>query len=250
MSIELESGIEESYKEAYEFILQVKDGLQKNNRFFVDECFLHKLNAIFEEAETSIEKGTILYRARKYNREEIDESRLGTQFEGYNAEESFVNLGSKWPTSGRMNAQGITVLYVANDIRTAITELHPYFEEYYSVASIEVKNSLKIADLSKGWSTNDDDFTRFLAVYVQEWVSQGSSEKDYVFPQYISSYCKFLGYDGIGYRSKYATRENVRNNLGINYTIFNHSKCKAIESKLYQVRRVAVSISPYRSYME
>ena len=49
-----------------------------------------------------------------------------------------------------------------------------------------------------------------------------------------------MGYDGIAYRSKYFSRSNVRNEAGVNVTIFNYDKCYPISSKLYSVNKVAV----------
>lgn len=232
-------------REAFDYITAVKEGLQSSNRFFADERFTGYLKTIFSEAEAYIPSSTEFYRARRYDASNIDSSKIGTKFEGYDAKASFVNEDSKWPSIGRMNPEGISVLYVASDIRTAITELHPYFSEIYSVATIIANEQLRIADLSRSESFISDDFTRNLAVYVQEWVSKGLTNKDYVFPQYVSSYCKSQGFDGIAYRSKYATRENTRKQEGINYTIFNYEKCEVISTKLYNVGKVSVQVSPY-----
>lgn len=232
-------------REAFDYITAVKEGLQSSNRFFADERFTGYLKTIFSEAQAYIPSSTQFYRARRYDANRIDSSKIGTQFEGYDEKESFVNADSKWPSIGRMNPEGISVLYVASDVRTAITELHPYYTEIYSVATIIANERLRIADLSKSESSINDDFTRNLAIYVQEWVSQGSGNKDYVFPQYVSSYCKSLGYDGIAYRSKYATREDARKRKGINYTVFNYEKCRVIRTDLYNVGTVTVQTSPY-----
>lgn len=233
-----------SLKEAFEYVKRIREGLQSENRFFVDEHFLKCMDFVFHEAEKTLHNGKHLYRARPIRNEEIKKELSGTQFEGFDAENSFVNSKSKWPTSGRMNPQGITVLYTASDVRTAVTEHHPYFGQTFSVATILVKEDLKIADLSTSYSALDDSFLRYFSLYIQEWISEGSGEKDYVFPQYISSLCQHLGYDGIGYRSKYATRSDVRNQKGINYTIFNYSKCEPIESKLYVASHISVRVEP------
>lgn len=232
-------------REAFDYITTVKERLQSSNRFFTDEKFTEYLKTIFSEAEAYIPSSTEFYRARRYDASNIDSSKIGTQFEGYDEKGSFVNADSKWPSIGRMNPEGISVLYVASDVRTAITELHPYYTEIYSVATIIANEQLRIADLSRSESFISDDFTRNLAIYVQEWISQGSSNKDYVFPQYVSSYCKSLGYDGIAYRSKYSTRDNARKREGINYTVFNYEKCRVISSKLHNVGIVSVQVSPY-----
>lgn len=134
---------------------------------------------------------------------------------------------------------------MASDVRTAVSELYPYYDQTFSVATIRVKDGLKIADLSQGGSGIKDDFIRHLSLLIQDRISKGGSEKDYIFSRYVASLCKKLGHDGIGYRSKYSTHEDVRNKTGINYTIFNYEKCEAIESKLKNVEGLSVKIDDY-----
>jgi len=136
-----------------------------------------------------------------------------------------------------MNPIGISVLYVASDAKTCIKELHPGVEELISVATIETTKELKVADLSKGNSRLDNAQASYLSIYVQELISQGYKERDYIFPQFVSSYCKSLGFDGIGYRSRYATREQINKKSGINYTFFNYrDRFKVTSSKQALIR--------------
>ena len=104
--------------------------------------------------------------------------------------------------------------------------------------------ALKIVDLSKSSSHSDDPYIRHLSIYVQEMISQGYNDRDYIFSQFISSYCQSLGYDGIGYRSKYATRAQANKRQGVNITFFNYDGCAPVESKLYQITRIATGIQP------
>ncbi len=233
-------------RDVYAYISSVKSNLIADNRFFTDSKFLEYLKATFNESQRNIQAESEFYRARRYDYHYIDDEKIGTDFEGFDREASFVNLKSDWPSFGRMNPQGIQVLYMATDVRTAITELHPYLDEVFSVAKIKAKENLRIVDLSFSGSSIDDDFSRILSIYVQEWISQGFEERDYIFSQFIASYCKYLGYDGIGYKSKYATRDNARRKLGVNYTVFNFKKCEVVESKLYRIDRVSIQVSPLK----
>lgn len=238
-------------------ISSIKENLEYRNRYFSDSGFLSRLRLTFEKStkiyaseDQNLKKASgaetiSFYRARNYTNEEINQQKLTSDFQGYDKEGSFVNLKSRWASSGRMNPQGITVLYVASDERTAITELHPHLDEVYSVATIKIKKgeTLKIADLSQ--KLVDDEFTEELT----EAISMGNSEEDYVFPQYVASFCKSLGYDGIGYRSKYSLRDDVKHNRGINYTIFNYEKCEVLSSKLFRIGQVSVHYHPFINYL-
>ena len=242
-SIETEKLLEETWR----YISEIKESLESDNRFFTDPSFLASLSVIFDECSVTLPAQAELYRARIYNEEDKQEKRrggsLGQIFEGYDEKGSFVNEANKWPTPGRMNPIGISVLYVASDAKTCIKELHPGVEELISVATIETTKELKVADLSKGNSLSDNVHDSFLSVYVQELISQGYADRDYVFPQFVSSYCKSLGFDGIGYRSRYATREQINKKSGINYTFFNYrDRFKVTSSKLYEVTNIATTI--------
>lgn len=242
-SIETEKLLEEIWR----YISKIKSSLESDNRFFTDSGFLTSLKRIFDECSVTLPARTDLYRARIYNEEDKQEKRrgnsLGEKYEGYDEEGSFVNESNKWPTPGRMNPIGISVLYVASDVETCIKELHPGVEELISVATIKTTKELKVADLSKGNSLSDNVHDSFLSVYVQELISQGYKERDYIFPQFVSSYCKSLGFDGIGYRSRYATRGQANEDVGVNYTFFNYNdRFDVTGSKLYEVTNIATTI--------
>ena len=238
---------EELLEKTWRYISKIKESLESGNRFFTDPDFLTSLSAIFDECSVTLAAQTDLYRARIYNEEDKQEKRggssLGKQYEGYDEEGSFVNESNKWPAPGRMNPIGIHVLYVASDVETCIKEMHPSVEELISVATIKTTKELKVADLSKGNSLSDNVHDSFLSVYVQELISQGYKERDYIFPQFVSSYCKSLGFAGIGYRSRYATRGQANEDVGVNYTFFNYNdRFDVTGSKLYEVTNIATTI--------
>lgn len=232
----------DSRQNAYQYLHKVCQGLQQTNRFFVDEEFLSQLKTIFELHKDICPTRKKLYRARVFSREEFHPEKIGTQYEGFDAEQSFVNKNAKWASFGRMNPAGITVLYAASDISTAVSELHPYFGSMYSVATIKILQPLQIVDLSQSVSYCTSMFLSSLSLEIQELLSHGSNEIDYILPQYISSYCKHLGYDGLVYRSKYVSRTTAQSKKGLNFVIFNYNKCEVINSKLYEVDKLSIRL--------
>lgn len=229
--------------DTWNYISKTKESLEAKNRFFTDERFLYSLKKIFEESSHNYKPNTTFYRSRIYKADDkfdkLHGSAKGQVFQGYDAKESFVNTQEKWAQGGRMNPAGVIMLYVSSDENTSIRELHPAANELISVAKVVNDSPLKIADLSKSDSMMDDDSLRYLSVYIQDLLSQGYSEKDYVFPRYIAACCQHLGYDGIGFRSKYALRSDVKDHKGINITIFNYENCHAISSKLVRVKKIS-----------
>lgn len=225
------------------------ESLKNKNRFFIDEWSLDALRHLFNERESFIQKDSILYRAREYDSREV-KNKKDKNYEGYDAEGSFVNFHTKWPTEGRMNPQGIYTLYCASDIETCIAELKPHSGGEYSVATIVPKQQLKIADLSIRVELKDekDVFFSTLCKYIVNGLSKGSGGEDYIFPQFIAAFCKHCGYDGIAYRSKYASFADTELCKGINYSIFSYDKCEPKDSKIYDVEEVKIKItrSPFR----
>ena len=231
--------MDKDYLKAKELVKKAKKTIQEENRFFPDSIFVKELNSICTENEILVPEGRIFYRARMFDRN-YKRSTVDKCFEGYSKEESFVNMNDRWNAYGRMNAQGIKVLYVATDERTTIMELHPGSQDLLSVALIRLNENLKIVNLSSGVARGSEEFHLFVSTEVQEIISQGHTERDYVFSQYISSYCKYMGYDGIAYKSKYARKADVKEGNGVNIAIFNYEKCEPIGSYLKEVESISV----------
>ena len=228
------------YREMIEYITHTNNnGNDKYNDY---------LKNIFKDCKKSFKD--ITFRSRLFypleephKVKELIEHPKNKDFQGYSKEDSFVYPGD-WPSSGRMNKYGIKCLYTASDIDTSILEIDPSIDSYVSVATIECKEELSIVDLSKSESSNNDDFLRYLSLLIQERLKLGNSENDYIFPQYIASVCQSLGYDGIGYRSRFSNnRLSTRYKAGINYAIFNFDKCEATSSRVFTVNKLSITSS-------
>ncbi len=213
-----------------------------------DDEYNTYLKAIFKDCQKPFKDKT--FRSRLFHPlenpflvEELIKHPKDKDFQGYSKEDSFVYPGD-WPSAGRMNKHGVKCLYTASDIETSMLEINPSIDSYVSVATIKCKEDLIIADLSKSESSINDDFLRYLSLLIQERLKHGNSENDYIFPQYIASVCQSLGYDGIGYRSRFSNnRLSVRYKEGINYAIFNYHKCEATSSKIYRVDELNITRS-------
>ena len=235
----------------WNYISQVRSSLEKSNRYFpdTDNQFIENLRWIFTNCSKPINSGAILYRGRIYTADDKwdkwhhPELYRNLDYAGYNAEESFVNVNTAWCAQGRMNPEGICCLYTAQDIETCVKELNPGYCELISIADIQISNDLLIADLSRSFAMGNsiDKFKIDLSVYIQELITQGGyNQKDYISPQFIAECCKNMGYDGIAYRSKYCSMNDIQNGRGINVTLFNYGKCAPIGSKLYRIDKISI----------
>ena len=121
--------------------------------------------------------------------------------------------------AGRMNAQGIPVLYLTLDPKTALDEVNSSERQYASVASYRVEDSFPVLDLTKLASIKVPSIfdaegrakistIRFLKKF-NEQISQKATDEqiDYVPTQIVTEYFRFLNrdnssrYQGILYNS-------------------------------------------------
>lgn len=118
-------------------------------------------------------------------------------------------------TSGRMNAAGINVLYLALDPETALCETNVGNMDYATIASFRIKNTIRVLDLTKIKSMalpsifdEDNRHKRSPMLFLQrfsETISQKRSNRDididYVPTQIVT---EFFRYVRTGNTEKYA----------------------------------------------
>lgn len=95
-------------------------------------------NRLKEKAENHcivFESGTLLYRARKIENDEV-----------FSKEEDMLEPITGIPNIGRFNPYGVSTLYLSEDWETAKLELNA---DKFQVAEIEIKKSLRVIDLKR-----------------------------------------------------------------------------------------------------
>lgn len=148
------------------------------------------------------------------------------------------------PGAGRINPEGISYLYLADNIRTASLEVRPVISQYLSIAEIEVLEDINLFDFSKKYDDSDElqknwDNAIRLSV-LSEYFSNSnySGESAYLATQYISEYIKNKKrkdgssmFDGLCFKSS-LDRD------GLNYVLFDVSqdrKYKINNSSVFQM---------------
>jgi hypothetical protein len=143
----------------------------------VDHEVLEYVKKVAETNKKTIEKGTILFRARLFTgetgflnhinrdwneKEELDSfgkymkaknkhaitSRNESGFWGYDEKDSFVPEDNKTVGDGRANPPLIRYLYTAEKPYTALVEVRPYLDSLVSIAEIRVNDDIHVADFS------------------------------------------------------------------------------------------------------
>lgn len=116
-------------------------------------------------------------------------------------------------SSGRMNAEGVPCLYVADSSVTAVAEIRAGMHDRVAVATLRPKGSFKYVDLGKLRNISpfdavdcssllvNRDQIKDLANGLAAPVRTSDSRLDYVPTQYLSELIQRNGYMGIGYPS-------------------------------------------------
>lgn len=155
-------------------------------------------------------------------------------------------------SAGRANPYGISYLYVASSINTAISELRPHKNEKLTIAEFEVsaESPLILVDLRNPRKTispfdkldeieqllSDIELLVRLGNDLTQPVLNEDADLEYLPSQFLCEYIKFLGYDGVIYESALGD--------GFNIAIFDARQLRAIKSADHIVDAIDISHSP------
>ncbi|MFT5876007.1 MAG: hypothetical protein ACI8WT_005008 [Clostridium sp.] len=206
-------------QQAFDLWMDFKDEILYKNRLIIEHTILDSLKRIAEGCKKSLEKGTILYRARifngdnsfvaylrfDFNMDNNDESikRLSAYrnkayiesmrksgFWGYNEDDLFIPKDNNLAGEGRANPAFIKYLYAAETPYTALAEVRPYLKAEISVAEIIITHELTIADFSyqgiKISNVLDEKLMYLIMLDFSEPIN--TNKKDYIPTQYIAEY--------------------------------------------------------------
>lgn len=216
------------------------DELKHSNRFFPECNWRNQLESIAEDLKETLSENTVFYRARLGYKKDN-----GAKIAYPSSEMGVPPLDKS--KNGRGNPAGISYLYVATNIKTALSEVRPWVLAEVSVAKLKTNVSLNIVDLSIikwlktpfGHRSLKDaienlNLMRRLSSDLSTPVNPDSVDYEYVPTQYLTELIKYLGYDGIKFKSSLGDEDNL--------IIFDSSKVTIDEStQLFTVTRVDYS---------
>lgn len=150
----------------------------------------------------------------------------------------------KTTPSGRANPIGISYLYVASTIETAISEIRGHKGEIVTVAEFQMKRNLELADLRDPKNTvspfelNDElenlyksmPYLTLLGNELAKPIIPRKANLEYLPSQYLCELFKHIGFHGIIYKSSISD--------GNNYVIFDDKRLKAVSTYQYQIMDV------------
>ncbi len=159
-------------------------------------------------------------------------------FWGYDANNSDASPESK-TKSMRANPQGISYLYAAEDINTALIEMRPLLGQLYSMASIKIIQDIKIFDFTGNCIRNAAEQPLFNLSILDKMFSKPNygDPLEYIPTQCLCEFIKLQGFDGIRFHSSL-----VQN--GKNVVLFcvdsNKRKYDVVGSEIYRVENMKI----------
>ncbi len=220
------------------------EGIKRKNRFHSDYINTEILRIFLRCAKKSYKVGSMFYRAR-----------VCPTTKGYLCKEMGAPPEIK-AKAGRVNPEGISILYLADTRDTTLYEIRAGVYDYVVVGkfrlqkSIEVVNLAEIDKISPFIGINYGfDFTQYatniehLKMLGQEIAKPLRNDNilDYLPTQYISDYIKSKGldgrnkgYDGIEYISTMCKN-------GVNLAVFEQELFKCIRTSVYDVKSISYS---------
>lgn len=236
----------ESYalpKEIQDSYMEISNHLRYKSRFSLPEFHASLVDDFvkrqIEHGLKTIEKDVSFFRAR------IGEPGTLDLF-------TLENMGAPPPgkaSSGRINPEGISYLYLADSPATAIAEVRPWKRARISVATLKTVRPLKIVSLLAGDSLGSEVTEKEIEkVGVQREVKRmmngiilkalyfafpahHNDKHAYLASQHIAELFKESGVDGLEYSS-------VLNEGGINTALFDVSSASCIKVDGYMIQGV------------
>lgn len=185
---------------------------------------LDTLKPYFEKMAQQVKRGEVFYRVRKMDRASAENPG------GMDLYKEMAPAPVEFAVSNRMSPAGISYLYVAGQPETAYEECRLQGGDCAFMAKFVAKCELNILDLSQKvnscWceSIFSKNYNHDM-LWINDFLNQFEDEisrpidpnKDksyeYAATQIVAEYVRFLGYDGIKYRSSVS-------DSGINYVFF------------------------------
>jgi hypothetical protein len=174
-------------------------------------------NSLLEELEEVLPKGTRFHRARLGAN--VDDSGLVRPL----ARSEVGPPPRDKARAGRVNPEGIPMLYVATDSETAVAECRPWKGALVTVTPVTLDREVRLVDLARApdfadlpFGTTDLEWDlkreRVLQMFGEDLalpVNPETSVIEYVPTQYVAELIRGAGYDGIRYRSALGNGTNV-----------------------------------------
>lgn len=170
------------------------------------------------EIEDFVAAGTLWYRARVGVKEQsihFDHGKVTRIAIPFKGDEIGALLPAK-ASASRVNRQGVSVLYVASDIDTALSEIRPHPAHMLSVGGFRPTRRLRVANFNvpiQRYAASDKQLDVFAKIYhIDSLLSAPIVPEDrhkYAATQLLADTLIRRGFDAVSYRSSVAEGRNL-----------------------------------------
>ncbi len=197
---------------------EIERRLQYENFHTVEPAMEKLVDSIVHEIESDIAEGTLWYRGR------IGYAQSETQI-GFDKVTRIVTpymdaeisaLPPPRASAGRMNRAGVSVLYLASEIDTALAEIRPHPGHTISVGGFRASRSLRVARFDvpiAKFCGSDKRLDEYALIYhIDSLLSLPVIPEErhrYAATQLLSDVLIRRGFDAISYRSSVGTGKNL-----------------------------------------
>lgn len=212
------------------------ESIKHTNRFFSSNFNADVFSSFLTMVQKTYEEGTSFYRAR-----------ISPNSNGFEKEEMFAPPVGK-RTAGRVNPDGMGILYLSTDDKTVLNETRVTAYDYVTIGTFKNKKPIKVANISEISRVSpflyNDEFERFalnrkvfqeMAYEIAKPIRRNDSPLEYLPTQYIAEFVKSEGYDGVEY-------ESTLRKGGINLALFDESLVECVNVKTIEVTSVEYNI--------
>ncbi len=206
--------------------------IKNKNRFYNDFFKADKFVSFLSYSINKYSKETIFYRAR-----------ICSNKNGYSKNEMGAPPREK-RKSGRVNPEGIGVLYLASDEETALSEVRASAFDFVSVGEFRLKKDIRVVNISglKNispiiYSSSVESLAVNIKVFgdiakeIAKPLRRNDSPLEYLPTQYITEFIKSNGYFGVEFASTMATGGN-------NIAVFDESLFECISIHNVEIKKI------------
>ena len=176
--------------------------------------------------------GTHMYRAR-----------ISTEKRGFTKSEMAAPPKGR-RTAGRINPEGIGVLYLSSDKLTVLNEVRASAFDYVTIGKFQALRGIRVANLSGVGQTSPflygSELEKFaanrkvfqeIAAEIAKPLRRSDSPLEYLPTQYIAEFIKSQNYDGVEYAS--TLRQG-----GYNLAVFDEDSFECIDVETVEVSKI------------
>nr|WP_186809722.1 RES family NAD+ phosphorylase [Paenibacillus xylanexedens] len=219
------------------------EAIKHENRFHTNYFNLEMFDLFLEFSQKTFHKGERFYRARISNEDGFILKEMGAP-------------PKELASEGRVNAAGISCLYVSQNRETTIREIRAGAHDFVTIAEFKLKKDINVVDLvnlpllSPFKTIDYIDYTQHalnrrhlekIGEEIAKPLRRQDSPLDYLPTQYISDFIRSRGYQGIQYTSTMHEGES-------NLAIFDEKLMDPIGVSVVKINAVNYNHVPYLVY--